>query len=130
MEVMPPLGNPARRFARRRFQKTLFLIQYLGVFDPYSGSLDYHVNIVQSLAAGKCYTGQAGNLPERLAQHNDPQHNPRKLTSRNPGSWVLIFSKSFDTYPEAVRYERWLKSGTGRQWIREQFGPAGPPKPD
>ena len=32
--------------------------------------------------------------------------------------WRLIFTKEFDTKVEAMKYEKWLKSGVGRSFIK------------
>ena len=32
--------------------------------------------------------------------------------------WRLIFSKVFESKEEALKYEKWLKTGTGRDYIK------------
>ena len=70
---------------------------------------------------GKRYIGQTSDLDRRLAQHNDPDHNPRSFITRNPGPWVLVHSEEYETRPETVRRERWLKSGIGREWLDREI---------
>jgi putative endonuclease len=90
----------------------------------------YTVYILRSDATGKRYTGQTSDLPRRMAEHNSVEHNQRKLTSRNPGPWILVYSEDYPTRSEAMNRERWLKSGTGRAWIEQQLDRASPPVAD
>ena len=90
----------------------------------------YRVYVLVSETTGRRYVGQTGDLPRRLAEHNDPAHNPRKFTSRNPGPWVLVYSEPHPTRSEAMRRERFLKSGAGRDWLAGEIGRAGPPEAD
>ena len=55
-----------------------------------------------------------------LAQH----------TSRNQGPWKLAYHEEYPTRSEAMKRERWLKSGAGRQWLNNKFGRASPPQAD
>jgi putative endonuclease len=75
------------------------------------------VYVLVSEATGKRYIGQTDDLDRRIAEHNDPDHNPRKFTSRNVGPWRLAYSETFPTRAEAMARERWLKSGAGRKWL-------------
>ncbi len=61
--------------------------------------MSYWVYVLYSETAGKRYTGQTGDLDRRLSEHNDPQHNVMKFTSRRPGPWVLVHCEP----PDPVR---------------------------
>jgi putative endonuclease len=89
----------------------------------------FYVYVLTSQTTGKRYIGQTEDLQRRLAEHNDPAHNPRKYTSRNPGPWRLIHHESFPSRSQAMLREKWLKSGTGRQWL-DRLGRASPPQAD
>jgi len=69
--------------------------------------------------AGKSYVGHTSDLPRRLSQHNDPQCRLTLHTKRHNGPWKLIHYERFPTRSEAMRRERELKTGKGRQWIRQ-----------
>lgn len=95
-----------------------------------SGSLPFVVYVLRSESTNKRYIGQTEDLSRRLAEHNDPGHNVRKYTSRNPGPWELVHEEHFETRSEAMRHERWLKSGQGREWLDYSTGRASPPQAD
>ncbi|WP_145289753.1 GIY-YIG nuclease family protein [Pirellulimonas nuda] len=90
----------------------------------------FWVYVLISETTGKRYVGQTDDLERRVAEHNDPAHNPRKFTTRNSGPWVLIHSESFPTRALAMQREKWLKSGVGREWLDRSVGRAGPPRAD
>ena len=90
----------------------------------------FFVYILRSETSGKLYIGQTNNMDRRLREHNEPLHNVRKHTSRNKGPWQLIHHEEVESRSDAVRREKWLKSGIGREWIHATFGRAGPPQAD
>jgi len=90
----------------------------------------FFVYILRSESSGKFYTGHTNDIDRRMSEHNDRLHNLQKYTSRNDGPWLLIHQEHFDSRSDAMRREKWLKSGVGRAWIRDQFGRAGPPEAD
>ncbi len=51
--------------------------------------------------------------------HNDS--NPEKArfhrTTYRKGPWRLIFSKEFATREDAIKFEKFLKTGKGREWL-------------
>ena len=74
----------------------------------------YIVYILYSQSYQKHYTGFTSNLEQRLLSHNKlgkdwtAKHRP----------WKLIYFKEFDTKKEAMGYEKWLKTGVGRDFIK------------
>jgi len=68
---------------------------------------------------GKTYVGQTGQLTTRLDQHNDPAYRGTLHTKRHAGPWKLVHQEQFSTRAEAMRRERELKSGCGREWIKK-----------
>ena len=66
------------------------------------------------------YVGRAGNVDERLDWHNAGptgytlQHRP----------WRVIVSIEFPDESTAARFEKYLKSGSGRAFAKRHFGPA------
>ncbi|MGH9804516.1 MAG: GIY-YIG nuclease family protein [Candidatus Acidiferrales bacterium] len=68
---------------------------------------------------GKTYVGNSSNLTRRLSQHNDPNCQLTLHTKRHPGPWRLLHSEEFPTRSAAMRRERELKAGKGREWIRQ-----------
>ena len=72
--------------------------------------------------AGKIYIGQTADLERRIAQHNDPENKLTRTTKRFPGPWILVFSESGPTRTDALKRERYLKTGHGRKWLSTQIG--------
>jgi putative endonuclease len=78
----------------------------------------YFVYLIKSTFTGKFYIGQTSNLNVRLLQHNDPEYKITKYTKRNSGPWILIYFEKFSTRAEAMRREKYLKSGQGRKYLK------------
>ncbi|MBX3256277.1 MAG: GIY-YIG nuclease family protein [Chitinophagaceae bacterium] len=76
--------------------------------------MNYTVYILWSEIHKKHYTGFTSNLTERLRSHNE---YGKDWTARYR-PWKLIFTKQFKEKPEALSYEKWLKSGVGRKFIQ------------
>lgn len=94
------------------------------------GKGSFFVYVLVSAATGRRYVGQTCDLARRLAEHNDARHNARKYTTRQKGPWRLLLQEGYASRKEAMRRERWLKSGAGRQWLDETLGRASPPQAD
>ena len=64
------------------------------------------------------YVGLTSNVPGRLGIHNaglsshTAKHRP----------WELVVSIEFPDEPRAVRFEKYLKSGSGRAFAKRHFG--------
>ena len=90
----------------------------------------FWVYVLVSRSTGKRYVGQTNDLSRRLAEHNDAETKPGKYTSKHVGPWDLVHQERYDTRAEAMRRERWLKSGVGREWLNATLGRASPPPAD
>jgi putative endonuclease len=67
---------------------------------------------------GKRYIGSTSKLPdERVVEHNTGNTS----FTRNNRPWHLIHSEIFSTKSEALRREKFLKSGQGRKWLDENI---------
>ena len=79
----------------------------------------YYTYVIEN-TVGARYTGSTDNIDERLATHNDA--NPEKArfhhATYNRGPWKVIFSKKFVTREEAIKFEKFLKTGKGRDWLK------------
>ena len=59
--------------------------------------------------------GSCADLEQRLKNHwKKTTHFTKKGTQ-----WRLIYSKEFLSRSDAMKYEKWLKSGAGREWLRK-----------
>jgi putative endonuclease len=61
--------------------------------------------------SGRRYTGYTSDLTQRLGQHN---HGITKST-KNRGCWEILYQEEFSSRPEAMKREKFLKSGKGRE---------------
>jgi predicted GIY-YIG superfamily endonuclease len=66
---------------------------------------------------GRHYVGITSNLLNRLDWHN---HGPSGHTIHHR-PWSLVVSMEFPTELEAVRFEKYLKSGSGRAFAKRHF---------
>ena len=75
--------------------------------------MKYAVYVLYSDSSRKHYTGFTTDLENRLISHNELGHGWTSYYR----PWRLIFQKDFETKTEAKDYEKWLKTGTGRDFI-------------
>ena len=66
------------------------------------------------------YVGVTADVDERLDWHNG---GPSGYTV-NHRPWRVIVSIEFPDEQSAVRFEKYLKSGSGRAFTKRHFGPA------
>jgi len=76
------------------------------------------VYILQSQTAPhRYYTGVTADLPARLREHNAGRCH--YTASARP--WKVIVSINFTDEQQALRFERYLKSGSGNAFSRRHF---------
>ena len=75
----------------------------------------YYVYVLRSLKDGRLYKGLTQNVEKRLKQHNQGEN--RSTKGFKP--WELVLTKSFDSREKARYYEKYLKSGSGREFLKE-----------
>jgi len=80
----------------------------------------FWIYILKSESTDKLYIGQTTNLEERLQRHNNKVGKSR-YTYKQKGPWKLIYSEQYNTRSDAMRRERFLKSGQGREWIHNNI---------
>ena len=79
----------------------------------------WYVYILYSASSGKTYTGFSNDLQRRLTEHNVSESKGFTLRYR---PWVLIRSEIYSTKTEAMEREKFLKSGRGREQVKEYVG--------
>lgn len=73
----------------------------------------FYVYIIRSAKSGKLYKGCTGDLKRRMRDYNS-----KKVTSTKNGSpWTLIYYQGLLSKTDALREEKFLKSGKGRDRI-------------
>jgi putative endonuclease len=71
--------------------------------------------VLHSARTGGFYTGATTDLQNRMFQHNSDQSR----STKNRGPWTLVHHEEFLTLAEALRRERYLKSGKGRDELKQ-----------
>ena len=89
----------------------LFLIGFRrGLFFTFM----YYVYILKSKKNSKRYTGCTSKYPTvRLKEHNSGTDN----WTRQNGPFKLVYSETFESKREALRREKFLKTGVGRRFL-------------
>lgn len=73
----------------------------------------FFVYVIQSLNHLTRYVGSAENTEKRIEEHN--QGKCRYTKGRRP--WKLIYQEKYSTRSEAMKREKFLKSGQGRKFL-------------
>jgi putative endonuclease len=75
------------------------------------------VYIMRSLSTGNLYIGQTEDLPRRLTEHRTGLGR----YTRRRGPWQLVYQEEYTTRSEAMKREKALKSGQGREWLKGEL---------
>ena len=70
---------------------------------------------VLELMNGRKYIGHTNNLDRRLQEHQtgrSPYTRKNKVTR-------LLYSEIYDSRSEAMKREKFLKTGNGREWLKQ-----------
>ena len=80
--------------------------------------MPYTVYILYSTKNQKIYIGFTSNLIERFKSHNYLSRNSWTVKYR---PWEVIYCEYFLDKTDAMKRERALKSGQGRNWIHQKI---------
>ncbi|HAD82889.1 MAG: hypothetical protein A2509_09865 [Candidatus Edwardsbacteria bacterium RIFOXYD12_FULL_50_11] len=75
--------------------------------------MSYFVYVLKSISVETRYIGSSADINERLVAHN----NGKCKYTRNRRPWVLVYSEEFATLADAMKRERYLKTGQGREFL-------------
>ncbi|MBU2494355.1 MAG: GIY-YIG nuclease family protein [Bacteroidetes bacterium] len=76
--------------------------------------MTHFVYILYSKKYNKYYTGTSKELERRLKEHNSG-----KTKSTKPYKpWEIIYIEEYNSEAEAYKREKYLKSGSGREFIK------------
>ena len=77
------------------------------------------VYLIESLAdPGRPYIGLMSDVRERLEAHNAG----RSVHTARHKPWRFVAAIEFAEEASAIRFERYLKSGSGRAFAKRHFG--------
>ncbi len=79
---------------------------------------EFVVYILYSKKFDKIYTGFTSNLIQRFHSHNKLS---KKGYTKKYRPWMVVFVKVFKNKTEAMQYEKFLKSGKGREFIHNKI---------
>ena len=79
----------------------------------------YYVYVLQN-PDGTLYKGYTSNLDERIRYHNSGWSR----STKKRGPWRLVYVEQVVTKTEALKRERFLKSGKGRDFIKKKVASA------
>jgi putative endonuclease len=74
----------------------------------------FFVYVLKSCKNGRMYVGSTNNLQRRLYQHNHGQN----ISTRSKGPYIIVYNESYFSRNEAVQREHYLKTGKGREEIK------------
>lgn len=76
----------------------------------------FYTYVIQSEVDQTLYIGLTNSVKNRLERHNAGQED--YTSKKRP--WVLLFYAAFRSREEAADFEKYLKSGSGREFIRRR----------
>jgi putative endonuclease len=78
----------------------------------------FFVYVLYSPSANKFYVGYTSNLESRILSHN--VYGTKDWTKRHR-PWNLVYTESYESKSKALKREKELKTGVGREFIRKMF---------
>ncbi|MFN8154747.1 MAG: GIY-YIG nuclease family protein [Bacteroidia bacterium] len=78
----------------------------------------FFVYVISSVNHKYIYVGLTQNLNVRISQHN----SGKEKTTNPYRPFVLILTEKYSTRLEARKREKQLKSGSGKEWLKKEFG--------
>lgn len=78
----------------------------------------YYAYVLENQNDGSLYIGFTDNLKRRLFEH---QNGKGARTTRLKKEWKLIYFEGYLNKMDAVGREKFLKSGSGRKYIKKQL---------
>lgn len=78
----------------------------------------YYTYLLENQDDKSWYIGYSSDLQKRLAQHVSGQGGQ---TTKNKSQWKLVYYEAYLNKKDAQGRERFLKSGSGRKYIKKQL---------
>lgn len=79
----------------------------------------YFVYALSSLKEKRIYVGMSSDVERRIKEHNAGQ----VFSTKGYRPWMLIHKEEVGTRQEARNREKYLKSGVGKEWLKNQYMP-------
>ena len=81
----------------------------------------YYTYVLRSAVKNILYKGSTEDIQRRLLEHNSGMTN---FTSKYR-PWELVYFETFPTRSEAIRREKFFKTGRGREFLHEVISSKG-----
>ena len=78
----------------------------------------YYVYVIRSVNKGILYIGQTEDINKRVKEHNEGLLG---RFTKNKGPWELVYQESYMTRSEAMKREKYLITGAGRDFIKRNI---------
>ena len=104
-----PVGTPSRRTGSSPVEAS-----FLNSPMTNENAKNWTVYALQSLIRNYIYVGMASDLEKRIKQHNDGHER----TTKPYAPFRSIFTETFPNRPLARIKEKWLKTSTGKRFLR------------
>ncbi len=78
----------------------------------------YWIYLLENQNDKSWYIGYTSDLKKRLKEHQTGQGGK---TTKKKQNWVLIYCEGYLTKKDAEGRERFLKSGSGRRYLKKQI---------
>lgn len=75
------------------------------------------VYVIRSEINGFFYVGMSENIDRRLSEHN----KGKVFSTKAYKPWILFFFEEYETRIEARKREKYLKSGVGKEYIKNKW---------
>jgi len=79
--------------------------------------MQYFIYVLKSKSYNNFYIGSTQDIENRIREHNSGRC--RYTKGRIP--WVLVYSEEFSTRSEAMKREKFLKGGKGREFLKGEL---------
>jgi len=79
--------------------------------------MEYYVYVLKSQKNGDLYIGSTDNVENRFRLHN----SGKVKSTKGYRPWLLLEYKTCSNRPEAVRLERFLKTGQQKELLRKKY---------
>jgi putative endonuclease len=77
----------------------------------------FYVYVIRSEVDGRFYVGFCTNLERRLKEHNAG----KTFSTKGYCPWKLFFFEQFSSRIEARKREKFLKAGSGKEYIKNKW---------
>ena len=78
----------------------------------------YYVYVIENDQDLSWYIGFTSNFKNRIKEHNAGKS---PYTSRKSGKWRIIYAECYLSKKDALGREEFLKSGSGRRFLKNQL---------